>query len=184
MPLQPNQTFFSSWKLYMDVNRHDGAFQIFQHTISNLQRHKSAALRPRAIVAATFELDTDFWMQNNVAARLIAVSMGAAVLNLTEKEDVLSLYNTTCKETLKLNPKVCDLMGFPAVPYTYYVLQWRDTWTVWQRLTCTRFETALAKCRRRIMQIIILSTVAYTLYMVLKCIKRLLLILKACIIGI
>lgn len=142
LEVHPNHTYFSSWKLYMDVNKDDGAEQIFRHTLSNFQIHKNGTDHlPDAIIPATFELDTNFWMHRNVVARLIAVAMGAAHLQLTRSEHILEEYDHTCRETLGLPPVICDLQGFIAVPDNQYRLDWGNTWDIWKNGTCDRISS-------------------------------------------
>lgn len=132
-------TIFSSWGLYMDANDYDGAEQIYYKTGRNYQKKKGSAVPivPEAIIPATFELDTNFWMQRNVAARLIAVAMGAANMKLAGSEDILEMYNQTCL-FMGLSPTVCDLQGFTAVPNVLYRIDHRKTWDTWIHGTCQR----------------------------------------------
>ena len=124
----------------MDTNDDDGAEKIFRNTLSNFQLHMEGTGHiPNAIIPAAFELDTDLWLQRNVAARLIAVAMGAAHLQLKDMEEVLAVYGETCRD-LGLHDKICDLQGLTAVPNEKYRADWKDIWGHWIKGTCDRIS--------------------------------------------
>ena len=140
LQLHPNHTYFNSWRLYMDTNDDDGAEQIFRNTLANFQLHMEGTGHiPNAIIPAAFELDTNLWLQRNVAARLIAVAMGAAHLQLKGTEEILVVYGEACRE-LGLHPKICDLQGFTAVPSAQYREEWKSVWGHWIRGACDRIS--------------------------------------------
>ena len=142
LELHPTHTYFNSWRLYMDANDDDGVEQIFQNTLSNFQLHLEGTDHiPTAIMPAAFELDTNLWLQRNVAARLIAVAMGAAHLQLKDTEEILRVYGQACRD-MGLHPKVCDLQGFTAVPNKEYRKDWQGIWDQWINEACNRI-TAL-----------------------------------------
>eukprot|EP00797_Seminavis_robusta_P036723 Sro947_g223410.1 hexosaminidase subunit alpha (672) ;mRNA; r:11982-13997 len=126
----PSKPFFVSRKLYMDTNHDSGAIQVYNSTVDNLQLDKGPAYFPLGVIAGAFELDPNTWVHRNVAARLIAVAMGAAQLDLNSTMEVLAFYNHTCRETLELDPVLCDLQGYTAA--TLY--DYRNTWQLGQNL--------------------------------------------------
>lgn len=137
-----DKTFFVSRGLYMDVNHDEGAEDIYKHTVANFQIEKGPAYHPTGMVAGAFELGTDFWVQRNVASRLIAVAMGAARLNFTSMEEFRVTYNTTCQGTLGLDAAVCDLQGYTAVDKSRYQNDWKQTWADWTSAICDRMTDA------------------------------------------
>ncbi|CAB9518591.1 hexosaminidase subunit [Seminavis robusta] len=140
-----SRTYFNSWRLYMDANDHDGAAQIFAHTVNNFQQHLDGTDHiPDAIIPAAFELDMDFWRQRNVAARLLAVALGTAHLNITnaqfgQGETAFQFYDDACID-LNLHPVICDLQGFNAVPNEIYKTNWKGVWQQWINGTCDRMQ--------------------------------------------
>jgi Glycosyl hydrolase family 20, catalytic domain len=142
---QPNKqvnwkgkAFFVSHEIYMDVNHESGAYDIYNSTRGNLQMEMGPEYYPTGMVAGTFELSTDFWMQRNVAARLIAVAMGAARLNFSSADQFWDAYNATCRDTLGLDASVCDLQGYIAVSHSQYRKDWSETWVNWTSAICDR----------------------------------------------
>ena len=133
--------FFVSRGLYMDVNHDDGAEDIYNYTREAFQDDKGSSFHPMGIIAGTFELGTDFWMQRNVASRLIAVSMGASKVSYKSSDDFWQAYNTTCRQTLQLPAAVCDLQGFVAVSKSRYQRDWKNTWNDWTDGICDRLTT-------------------------------------------
>jgi len=140
LAIHPDHTYFNSWRLYMDSNDNDGAVQIYHNTVQNFQLHLQGTRHiPDAIIPAAFELDTDLWLQRNVAARLIAVAMGAAHLKLNNTAEILQVYGQACDE-IGLHPKICDLQGFTAVPNQQYKKDWQARWDQWIKGACDRFN--------------------------------------------
>ena len=139
LDIKPHHVYFNSWRLYMDANDNEGAAQIFKHTIDNFQPHLPGADHmPRAIIPASFELNVELWSQRNVAARLIAVALGAANWNTTTNtEQAFQLYDKVCRD-LGLHPTVCDLQGFTSVPNVQYREHWNHVWQQWINGTCER----------------------------------------------
>ena len=84
-------------------------------------------------------------MDRNVAGRLLAVAMGAAQLNLTNTAHILNVYNATCRDTLGLDPLLCDLHGFLSVSMPSYQRRWREHWTDWKKSICDRMTEWTSK---------------------------------------
>ena len=140
LQVHPNHTYFSSWRMYMDANDDDGAVQIFHNTLKNFQFHLEGTDHiPDAIIPAAFELDTNLWVQRNVAARLIAVAMGAAHLYLNGTEEIVQVYDRACRD-MGLHATVCNLQGFIAVPNVKYRADWQRVWDQWINGTCDRIK--------------------------------------------
>jgi hypothetical protein len=137
----PNQTFFTSWRLYMDLNHNEGGERIYEHAKENLQCTKEKKFQPRGLIATAFELDPEFWILRNVAARLIAVAMGASQLEFTDSQHFREVYDLICVETLGLHPKVCDLQGFTATTEEHYLQLWSRTWEKWKHGICERMTS-------------------------------------------
>ena len=134
----PSNPFFVSRKLYMDTNHDTGSPDLFQSTLNNLQLEKGSAYFPTGVIVGAFELDAPLWMQRNLVGRLLVVAMGAAQLNLTNTTQILKTYDKICRDTLGLDPLVCDLQGFTAVPLINYNTNWRLNWHHWKHGICNR----------------------------------------------
>lgn len=131
--INSNYTYFNSWGLYMDNNDDEGAEQIFLKTVQSFQLYKeSEQYTPTAILPAAFELDAEFWMQRNVAARLIAVAMGAAQLPLKHPEEILNKYEELCKY-MGMHPEVCNLQGMTTIPSWKFKREWKKVWKTWRK---------------------------------------------------
>lgn len=146
-PPPPSKPFLVSTNLYFDVNHVDGASDIFRKTVQAMQLSKGSDYFPLGIIAGAFELGQDFFMHRNVAARLIAVAMGAAQFNVTSMENVTKdekfweVYRSACRDSLGLDPLVCDLQGFTSTSKIQYQSEWRETWDQWKDGICDRFTT-------------------------------------------
>lgn len=141
----PRQPYFISRKLYFDTNHDSGAPDIFTSTVGNLQLGMGPDYFPTGVIVGTFELDPAMWMQRNVAGRLIAVSMGVSQLKLTNHKAVLAFYDKTCRETLGLNPLVCDLQGFTALPFQFFTSRWKTMWQSFKLDICNRMTDRVEK---------------------------------------
>ena len=126
--------WFASRGLYFDTNHDDNGMDIFRNTQRLFQL--SAIPDPMAIVAGTFELGTEFWLQRNVAARLIAVSLGASRAKLSETKFYQAL-NQTCLD-LDIDSRWCDLQGNTATLKKRFTSDHVKTWSSWKRGLCER----------------------------------------------
>ena len=126
--------WFASKGLYFDTNHDDNGINIYRNT----QRffHLKNIPFPKAIIAGTFELGTDFWLQRNVAARLIAVAIGASNARHPEKEFSQTL-NQTCLG-VGIDGRWCDLQGGTATIKKKFMADHIATWTQWKYGICDR----------------------------------------------
>jgi len=92
---------------------------------------------PTAVIAGTFELGTEFWLQRNAAARLIAVSLGATQRKFTDRLEFIKLYNDTCL-SVGIDSRWCDLQGATATLYKTYLADHEQTWRSWKSGICER----------------------------------------------
>jgi len=132
------EAIFVSHGLYFDTNHDNGAAHIYNRTLRAYELQSSKIYYPKGIVAGTFELGPDLWVQRNVAGRLIAVAMGAAQLKFSNSNDFWDAYNSTCRDTMGLQDTVCELQGFVAVAKLNYQQDWKRTWNDWVAGVCDR----------------------------------------------
>jgi hypothetical protein len=141
-------TWWTSTGLYLDQLRPNAnGWGDYQQT-QKLIHMKNP---PTAIVVATFELSTDFWINRNVLGRLLAISMGAsssssAATTLTEPAFVLQ-YQAHCQEVLGWEESLCRLVGAPLIDSNTYTMRWKETWKQWKALLCDQltYETEEAQ---------------------------------------
>ena len=133
----PNGTlapWFASKGLYFDTNHDDDGINVYRNTQRFFQL--SGIPDPLAIIAGTFELGTEFWRQRNVAARLIAVAIGASRERLSEPNFYETLHQT-CLD-LDIDVRWCDLQGNTATLKKHFLSDHLATWSQWKRNLCER----------------------------------------------
>jgi hypothetical protein len=62
--------------------------------------------KPIAIIAGTFELGVDYWLDRNVIGRLLAVAIGSSNENYNLEDDFVKRYLALCM-SLDLPRDVC-----------------------------------------------------------------------------
>jgi hypothetical protein len=129
----PSESFFSSAGLYMDVNRDDNAWIIYQETQKNI-RHS-----PQGIIIGTFELGMEWWMDRNVFGRMMAVSMAFASTDYDEEPVFVEAYKKQCEKLVGRDSPLCDRQGAPLIPYsTWRGEQWDKRFNDWKVRVCAR----------------------------------------------
>lgn len=118
----------------MDTNHNDNARGITRNTWSTL--HLKDLPPPTAIIAGGFELGVDFWRQRNVAARLIAVAMGAAQWTPSGTE-FIKQYNETCLG-LGIHMNYCNLQGYTMTSQEDFHNDHRRMWKRFKAGICER----------------------------------------------
>jgi hypothetical protein len=83
--------FFSSQGLYFDSNEQKDGFFIYERTREYLTEES----QPTAIIAGTFELGMDTWLDRNIMGRLLAVAMGASGVDFTVAKQAPIVVNET-----------------------------------------------------------------------------------------
>jgi Glycosyl hydrolase family 20, catalytic domain len=139
MPKLPNgefQPWFVSKGLYFDTNHQDDAYMVHRNTLSAL--NLEGIPKPKAIIAGTFELGVEFWLQRNVATRLIAVSSGASKgKKVSGKQDFISLFNQTCLD-LGLDQRWCNLQGATSTLHLDFMNDHEHIWSEWKAEICEK----------------------------------------------
>ncbi len=130
--------YFISNGLYFDTNGRDRAFEVYQKTSRHLHSDWTPYLQ--AIVAGTFELDPDFWLQRNVIGRLIGVAMGASGKTYDQISNFTADYSRYC-EQLQIDRRICKFEGLPLVEQNEYYGNWQGAWSVWKNGICERMTT-------------------------------------------
>ena len=126
--------WFASRGLYFDTNHDDDGINVYRNTQRLFQLN--GIPDPLAIIAGTFELGTEFWRQRNVAARLIAVAIGASRERLSEPNFYETLHQT-CLD-LDIDVSWCDLQGNTATLKKHFSSDHLATWGQWKRNLCER----------------------------------------------
>ena len=122
-------------------SEHDAnAVDIYRTTLKVMELPQ----KPKGIVVGAF-VGTDFWMQLNVPARLIAISMGASHKGVVDSkkpflaQETWAVYNTTCHSLMKGPSKTfCDLYGLPAINSNAYLQHYTTTGRAWRHAICNR----------------------------------------------
>ena len=159
--------YFVSRGLYMDTNKLDGAYTIYQKTrqiINNAvllhdNKDKNPNVYLRGIIVGAFELSpANFW-DRNLLGRMLAVSMGVH----STKKQLQSYVNKTtvfvpdrggnlpqgeltfhqhyrhyCEDILQWPKWLCSKQGVPTLPLERYGAKWSQTWNKWIEGICTR----------------------------------------------
>jgi hypothetical protein len=116
---------FCSQGLYFDTNQEDDAWIVYGKTRSMLEGEQNM---PIAVVAATFELGVDYWVDRNVLGRLLAVAMGASMNLYQDLEEFKRAYLDYCHQ-IGLPHKLCSKLGAPLIEYNL----WREHWAKYAR---------------------------------------------------
>ena len=142
----PNGKFFLSNQLYFDTNGDQSSYDVY------LRSHHSTygllhGVKPTALIAATFELSTEFWYDRNILGRLLAVSLGAAKqpqdwnvpsgTGPSVESAVFALYDKYCP-ILGFGQEICAHHGIPIISTAAYHQKWLGTWRVWKKAICDR----------------------------------------------
>ena len=101
----------------------------------------------KGIIAGTFELGTQFWLERNVVGRLLAVSLGASEIEILNDSDLNMIYVDVCR-SIGFLEDLCYLYGHP--PKLYDVFRENlhgqsdgSVWEQWKKDTCTRLTESL-----------------------------------------
>ena len=124
---------FASEGLYFDTNQNHDGWEIWNHT----RNYTVEAFRPIGIVAGTFELGVQYWMDRNVVGRLLAVAMGASTEEYADQDAFRQRYNVYCQQ-LGFDPKLCQLYGRPPNDYDIWREHWQDWTDEWKGEVCNR----------------------------------------------
>lgn len=130
---------FCSEGLYFDTNGQEGAWNIFGTT-----RRMLVEPKPIAIIAGTFELRSQQWMDRNVVGRMLAVAMGASK-HLWDMESFKERYASMCRDDLNFDERLCDLNGAPALTEFLFRVEMSDMHSSFQEMLCqnlTQRETS------------------------------------------
>lgn len=141
MPNGDMAPWFASQGLYFDTNHDTDGLRIASNTNRFFSLKGTPA--PIAIVAGTFELGTEFWRQRNVAARLIAVAIGASKTILPTAE-FYQVLNQTCLD-LGIDKRWCDLQGNTATLKKHFMSDHSETWDSWKEGLCDRLTEEAMK---------------------------------------
>ncbi|GKY98946.1 hypothetical protein MPSEU_000850400 [Mayamaea pseudoterrestris] len=141
----PKGRFFVSAGLYFDTNMDQDAYEVYSKAVLNFSY--PGGKTPTAIIAGTFELDSQFWYDRNILGRLLAVAIGVANQSITgtdlEKQtSVLGQWNSYCKD-LGFGEIICDTDGQPVISSQIYREKWRKGWEVWKSDICERLTTSV-----------------------------------------
>jgi hypothetical protein len=135
--LEPGpKPFFVSRGLYFDTNRDEAAWEVYQWTRRNY--NLPYGIFPDAIVAGTFELDSQFWHERSVVGKLLAVSLAATDWSASNRSEFYQTYDQVC-ESVGFDSELCKKRGKPLVNYGYYRdNRWASIWKGWKNDICTR----------------------------------------------
>ena len=133
----PNLTkiapLFVSQGLYFDTNTQESGWHVYENTKRLVV---DPIYEPLAVIAGTFELDPDFWLDRNVMGRLVAVAMGASNMTYTRK-NFAKYYYYYCR-LIDLPESICRRYGIPIMPEILYKATWQDVTTSWRNKLCDR----------------------------------------------
>lgn len=117
----------------MDDDNH--ALHIYSLTLDALNLPQ----KPKAIIVGALYLSPDFWVQRNVASRLIAVSMAANRSNRIPLVGFANSYKSTCRFLLgPSSARICDLQGRITVEDDAYLNKQMEQNNDWRRGMCDR----------------------------------------------
>jgi hypothetical protein len=165
-PATPSpQRWMASTGLYFDIKNNHDAWDYYQQ-IQTILGHPAAASTSTiatptgsssftsssllAIVAGTFELDTEYWLDRNVMGRLLAVAMAVQGAKASEppfssREDLEVAYEESCIEKLQWDPSICDLFGQPTLDQWSFSAKWYDSWHQWKSGICHRLTEEVSR---------------------------------------
>lgn len=127
---------FCSHGLYFDTNQNEDAWTIYNLTRTMM----SHQYKPIAVIAGTFELGVDYWLDRNVIGRLLAVAIGSSKENYDLEDDFVKRYLALCM-SLDLPHEMCAMFGAPRIDYDVYRLHWTTVSTSWKENLCARLVT-------------------------------------------
>jgi len=144
-----SDTVILSAGLYFDTNQEDSAFDVYVKT--KKLKHNNHPKSPNlGVIAGTFELSTQFWLDRNIIGKLLAVSMGVSNINTFDMLDFFGQYREICKSS-GFDDTMCELYGVAPRRYSDFRGELKDSWgqTVWtewiknvcERLTYTEHGT-------------------------------------------
>ena len=148
---------------------------LMNSTKSTTGNYKNPGAEFLGIIAGTFELGSDMWLDRNVIGRLLAVAMAASDDILPEKVEVRVEYSEIrpspaeaanvsdpevahyvrfkesyldhCVAHLNINPRFCDLVGQPTLRKWTYAKKWRGVWKEWKEGLCHRLTEEVQQKR-------------------------------------
>jgi len=136
--------FISTW-MYFDTNGDHNAYEVY--TKADKCFHLKKGVTPKAIIAGTFELSTEFWYDRNILGRLLAVAIGAANQGFQPDKrvasiQVISQWREFC-DILGFGDIICDTDGGPVIATSAYHNKWQQGWTVWKKDICDRLTNTV-----------------------------------------
>ena len=136
---------FNSQGLYFDVNDHDSAHDIYVHAQQNT--HLKHTPSPNlGIIAGTFELGVDHWVDRNVIGKLLAVAIGASHIDIRSEHELYTFYKNECRQ-IGFRDDLCLLYADGPMDFTKFRQNLKNgresqvTWVQWQKDICERFTT-------------------------------------------
>jgi 8-oxo-dGTP pyrophosphatase MutT (NUDIX family) len=134
---------FNSQGLYFDVNDHDSAYDIYVHAQQNT--HLRHADSPNlGIIAGTFELGVDHWLDRNVVGKLLAVAIGASHVDIRSEDELYGFYKRECRK-IGFSDDICLLYADAPIEFGKFRQDLKNgihdkvTWKQWQNDICERF---------------------------------------------
>jgi hypothetical protein len=141
---------FLSTGLYFDTNQDESAWEVYVRTkqLKHLLHKKSPIL---GVIAGTFELGIDFWLDRNVVGKLLSVSMGVSKVNVTDSNEFYHMYKETCIAA-GFAEDLCNLYGKAPLKYTEFRKMLADepgskntaVWNKWKTDICNRLVSQVA----------------------------------------
>ena len=125
---------FVSQGLYFDTNAEMKGYEI-HHNVKEIVDDEA---QPIGVIVGGFELGTEFWMDRNMIGRMLAVQMGMSDRHWDDSTDFNTQYKEYCKDYLKLDDKICELVGQPTISHSFYHSQWSNVHSNWHRMLCER----------------------------------------------
>lgn len=124
-----------------DVN----SVNIYQNTLKILQlKHK-----PKGIIVGTQTLGVNFWLEQNILARLISVAMAAALDTNSATASVAAVssfpasYKAKCMSILTgKSHSLCELHGRPTTTVSYYLSVQMKARKAWKQSICNRLAAS------------------------------------------
>jgi Glycosyl hydrolase family 20, catalytic domain len=136
---------FNSQGLYFDVNDHDSAHDIYVHAQQNT--HLKHVDSPNlGIIAGTFELGVDHWVDRNVIGKLLAVAIGASHVDIHSEHELYTFYKHQCRH-IGFRDDLCLLYADGPMDFNQFRQGLKNgphehvTWNKWIKDICERFTT-------------------------------------------
>lgn len=140
----PNMTkvapLFVSQGLYFDTNEMQSGWAIYQNSKRLVA---DPVYEPVAVIAGTFELDSEFWFDRNIVGRLLAVAMGAS--NMTFGMDNFTEFYFYYCRSIDLPESMCRQYGVPIVEELLYKRRWMNITQGWKNNLCDRLTESVVK---------------------------------------